>query len=91
MGHERAAEPDWLNGLRRAEAFIDKAWQYLNVFRNHLRQMVQYMSPALGMAYMHFRRRQALVGQHEIGFIAARIEFEGYQRIHMVRQRGPST
>ena len=27
------------------------------------------------------------MGQHEIGFIAARIEFDGYQRIHSVRQR----
>src|ERR1700683_4147096 len=49
--------------------------------------MVQYMSPALRMAFVNCRRRQTLVGYDEIGFIAARIEFDGHQRIHIVRQR----
>ena len=52
--------------------------------------MVQYISPALGMTFLNCRRRQTLVDQHEVGFIAARIEFEGYQRIHIVRQRADS-
>ena len=49
--------------------------------------MVQYMSPALGVTFMNCLRRQTLVGQHEVSFVATRSEFDRYQRNHIVRQR----
>lgn len=49
--------------------------------------MVENISPVLGMTLNNCLRRQSLVGQHEVGFIAERIELDSHQRRHIVRQR----